>query len=524
MDFRFRTLQAINWLVSKVPFCFSKKMGLVSQDFYNLKSREATEFFKKYEVINTYSFLDPRLNWKMKAVSSVCTVSAEQVNRIHQWKKKTKLHRSQPIGKASINDNSWFNLGYFRTNKGSGFSIATPLGMESDLVDGCDVYLFGFSDGTYYLSMYWHLNDRATLLVKDVDISKFENRVVKYFTCNPFNVDYGSYTYVDKLGKGKESIGRGFTTINDEINLLEKRLKKIITVKSSSIPVRNIDVLIKEDEPYFLDKEVYKKIVEDSKSKESSIGYRVDEFILDRTLQPKVFIVYDKPENKEFLLNRRSVFLENLPFEQFFIKSENLTQKEISERAYWTYESMSCHISDSHHAFAVYQLFNQKFNQINDSYAEYILHNNNVDAEKHYDVLYRAYIEIDELERQISSTISEKSRLNFENHKEAYMDTLFRNCSNALDRVREVKQDIAKKKTNANELVQAGNLRYQKKNSQLVVLLVIIQIFLAYLALNDEAVKKLVNLEHLFILSAVLVACLVYKPLKMLVKWLRKLL
>ncbi|HDZ9163981.1 TPA: hypothetical protein RUZ68_003065 [Vibrio cholerae] len=104
------------------------------------------------------------------------------------------------------------------------------------------------------------------------------------------------------------------------------------------------------------------------------------------------------------------------------------------------------------------------------------------------------------------------------------MDTLFRNCSNALDRVREVKQDIAKKKTNANELVQAGNLRYQKKNSQLVVLLVIIQIFLAYLALNDEAVKKLVNLEHLFILSAVLVACLVYKPLKMLVKWLRKLL
>ncbi|ELT7571737.1 hypothetical protein ACPF3R_003721, partial [Vibrio cholerae] len=145
-------------------------------------------------------------------------------------------------------------------------------------------------------------------------------------------------------------------------------------------------------------------------------------------------------------------------------------------------------------------------------------------AEKHYDVLYRAYIEIDELERQISSTISEKSRLNFENHKEAYMDTLFRNCSNALDRVREVKQDIAKKKTNANELVQAGNLRYQKKNSQLVVLLVIIQIFLAYLALNDEAVKKLVNLEHLFILSAVLVACLVYKPLKMLVKWLRKLL
>ncbi|WP_233358120.1 hypothetical protein, partial [Vibrio cholerae] len=89
MDFRFRTLQAIIWLVSKVPFCFSKKMGLVSQDFYNLKSREATEFFKKYEVINTYSFLDPRLNWKMKAVSSVCTVSAEQVNRIHQWKKKT---------------------------------------------------------------------------------------------------------------------------------------------------------------------------------------------------------------------------------------------------------------------------------------------------------------------------------------------------------------------------------------------------------------------------------------------------
>lgn len=523
MDFHFRTLQAINWLVSKVPVFFSKKMVGVSQDFYNRKNREETEFFKKYEVINTYSFLDPRLNWKMKAVSSVCTVSAEQVNRIHQWKKKTKLHRYQPIRKASINDNTCFNLGYFSTKKASGFSIATPLGMESDLVDGCDVYLFGFSDGTYYLSMYWHLNDRATLLVKDVDVSKYENTEVKYLTCNPFNVDYGSYTYVDKLKKGRKSISHGFTTINNEINLLEKRLKNKIKVRSSSISVRNIDVFIKEDEPYFLNQEAYKKSVKYSKSKESSVYYNVDECLLDRQPQPNTFIVYENPENKEFLLNIRTIFLEKSPFEHFFIKSENLTQKEISKRPYWTYERMSCHIADSHNAFAVYQLFNQKFNQINDSYADYIL-NHNVEEEKHYDVLYMAYIEIDELERQISSTISENSRLNFKNHKEAYMGTLFHNCSNTLDRVREVKQDIAKKKKNANELVQAVNLRYQKKNSQLVVLLVIIQIFLAYLALNDEEVKKLVNLENLFILSAVLIACLVCKPIKTLIKWLRKLL
>ncbi|MEZ8391486.1 hypothetical protein AB6C53_19580 [Vibrio splendidus] len=519
MDFRFRTLQAINWLVSKVPFCFSKKMGGVSQDFYSFKSREESEFSKKYEVIKTYSFLDPRLNWKVKAVSSVCTVSAEQVNRIHQWKKKTKLHRSRPTGKASINDNSWFNLGYFRTNKRSGFSNAIPLGMESDLVDGCDVYLFGFPSGTYYLSMYWRLNDRATLLVKDVDVSGVENRVVKYFTCNPFNVDYGSGTYVNKLHKSREIVGGGFTTINNEINLLEDRLKQVMTIKSSSISVRNLDIFIKEKEPYFLDKDVYEKIIEGSEPKESSIDYRIDEVLLDRTPQPDVFTVFEKPEDKEFLLNSRSVFLEDLPFEQLFVKSECLTQEEISERAYLTYENMSCHISDSHHAFAVYQLFNQKFDQINNSYADYIM-NNHADAEKHYDVLYKAFIEIDELERQISSTISSNSRLNFENRKEAYMDTLFCNCSSALDKVREVKQDIAQKKTNANELVQAGNLKYQKKNSQLVVLLVIMQIFLAYLALNEEAVKKLVSLEFLTLAVAVLVASILYKILKWFIRFL----
>ncbi|MFA0006376.1 hypothetical protein AB4422_23755, partial [Vibrio splendidus] len=71
-----------------------------------------------------------------------------------------------------------------------------------------------------------------------------------------------------------------------------------------------------------------------------------------------------------------------------------------------------------------------------------------------------------------------------------------------------------------NELVQAGNLKYQKKNSQLVVLLVIMQIFLAYLALNEEAVKKLVSLEFLILTVAVLVVSLFYKLLKWFIKFL----
>jgi hypothetical protein len=461
MYFRYQVLKIINWVVLKVPFCFSERMVFFAKDFSRTITPEEEKILENYETIKTYSLLDPRLKWKLKAVSSVFSLSAEQVNKVHQWKKRTDLHRFRPIDKASINDNGWTNIGYFTTRKNRNNPSETPIGKLSEYIDGCSVYLIGFSNGIYYLSIYWHLSDKATVLVKDVDVSHFKDREIIYFTCNPFSSSYGSSGYIDKTKRCNETILNGLNTINKEIDLLEQHLKKMMSIKAVSILTRNLDILVKENEPYFLDKETFKKTLEEKGVSESDLRYRVDEVVLQRSPQPAFFITYENLEKREFLINRISNF-QKLPFGQVFIKSENLTKEEICGMGYATYEYLSFHVMDSHNAFALYQLFNKRFNQINDNYADFIL-NNHDESERQYDVMYKAYLEIDELERQIVNTISGISRLGVSNSENNYMKVLLQKCRNALKMVREVKKDIENKKINANELVQAENLKYQKK-------------------------------------------------------------
>lgn len=509
MDVRCNISQMINWLVLKIPFCFTKRMVSIANHFFD---RKETTYLKHAEEVKTYSLLDPRLNWKMKAISSVCSISAEQVNRVYKWQKQTDLHHSKSKNKVTINDNGWMNIGDFKTNIKHDTFQYISLGKKSDYIDRCNVHLFTYSNGTYYLSIYWYLTDKATCLVKDIDISQFKNTKLKYSTCNPLSRFYGLATHINKISQGDKVIINGLKTIDKEIERLEQRLKKIISVKSSSISVRNLDILVQENESYFLNVDDLEK----NNSNELNSKYRLDEVVLNRHLPSPMFITYSCNEKKEFLINT-ICNMQDLPFGQVFIKSEKLTQEEIDNPYYHTYEYMTCHISDSHNAFAIFQLFNQKFNQLNNKYADFIL-NNNTEPEKQYDVMYRAFIEISELERQMKST----SRLNFDNNEASYMDDLYKDCSSALVKVSEVKKDIEQKKKNSNELVQAGNLKYQKRMSQLVICLAIIQILIAYLSLDDTTMKKQITPETIFAVAIILIICVIYHPVRITIKWIKK--
>lgn len=103
-----------------------------------------------------------------------------------------------------------------------------------------------------------------------------------------------------------------------------------------------------------------------------------------------------------------------------------------------------------------------------------------MNPEKHYDVLYKAFIEVDSIENQIKNSISRIPSIKYECSNRHYIDSLSIRCRSLLKRVKEVKDDIVRRKNNSNELVQYENLKYQRKNSLLVVMLAIIQIALAY--------------------------------------------
>ncbi len=478
MNFQHFTIQTINWFVSKAPLLFSKKMVFSSKEFFENKVQE-NKFMKKYEVIKTYSFLDPRLNWKLKAISSVCTIPAEQVNKLHKWKENTNLHRFRPTNKASINDESIFNIGYFTTSKNQNYD-AIFLGVNSDLVKGCNVYLIGCSNGTYYLSMYWYLSDKATSLVKDIDISELENTKVKYFTCNPFGELYGVSSWEDKISQANKIVTDRFMSISKELDFLEKKLMNVIKIGDVSVTVRNLDILLKDNEPYFLDQDVFQNTLRISEHQKVELEFRLDECLISRAPFPEIFLIYRNTDKKEFLL-KIIPHVDSFPFKQTFIKSENLTQEEITKAAYGTFENVACHVSNSHNSLAIYYLAENKFRKVSDSYSDYIL-SCKIKPEKHYGVLYKAFLEVDSIEQQISNSISRIPSIKYECGNEFYIDSLSTHCRSLLQRVKEVKGDIVRRKNNANELVQYENLKYQRKNSLLVVMLAIIQIVLAYAA------------------------------------------
>ncbi|MFM5583601.1 hypothetical protein ACET8Y_12880 [Aeromonas veronii] len=478
MNIQYFVIRVISWFVLKLPLFFSNRIVFTAKSVIE-DDAQKKRFMLECECIKTYSFLDPRLSWKLKAISSVCTISADQVNKLHAWRGKTSPIYFGTANKSSINDESILNVGHFTTNKKNSFD-AVFLGVKSELVKCCSVSLIGCSNGTYYLSMYWYLSDEATLLVKDVDISKLENNKVKYLTCNPFSNLYGVCSWEDKVSQANKIIVENFDVINTELSFLEKKLMNILNIGRHAVTVRSLDVLVKDNEPYFLSEELYRSMCNSMEFSKAELDFRVDECLIGRAPLHDVFLAYKKIEEKEFLV-KVIPRIDSFPFKQTFIKSENLTQDEQADASYLTYESSSCHVSNSHNVLAIYYLAENKFKKMSDSYSDCIL-NGDVNPEKNYDLLYKAFIEVDSIEQQIKNSIGRTSSIAYICARNDYVLRLSILCRSLLDRVKEVKDDVERRKNNANELVQYENLKYQRKNSILVVMLAIVQILLAYIS------------------------------------------
>lgn len=480
MDFKLAVIRLISVFVSKAPFFFTKRMVFLANCFLS-EQNGSKNYSDSFDVIKTYSFLDPRLKWKLKGVSSVSNLSAEQVNRLHEWKAKTNLYRFRSKDKTSINDNSIFNIGLFSTSPGyEGNPDVISLGVHSEFVSGCSVSLVSCSNGVYYLSVYWNLGGKATQLVKDVDVSNVDDRKVNYFTCNPFSELYGCSSTTNKLRQAQEMISHGFEIIDKEISLLERRLMNTICIGSAAKPARNMDIFINESEPYFYDEEEVNKIQAEKSPYEFNSDYRPDELLIGRSPLSSMFTVYQDKNKKEFFLHTIPQ-IEAFPFKGVFIKSEKMTQDEASKVFHATYENRPCHVAGSHNTFAIYQLAKMEFERISDSYSDSIL-GGHVEASKHYDLLYKAFIEIDALEQKLKTSISWLPFTGYYGLSSGYKESVNNYCCGLSERIKIVKSDIVRRKNNVNELVQSENLKYQKNNSILVVVLALIQVAVAFIA------------------------------------------
>ncbi|MEZ9047614.1 hypothetical protein AB6D99_20885 [Vibrio cyclitrophicus] len=485
MNLKYLVIYAISWTVQKFPACFSKKHKFISESFfYRTRDKKDTPHLKSYAQIKTYSLFDPRCKWKAKAISSIYALSLEQTNKIHTWKATTDLYRNREKDEVSITGNGTFNLGFFFTDSSvKYFGSAERLAVTSPYIHRADVKLISLEGGLSYLSIYWYLNDDATALIKDVDISNLDNEEVTFLTCNPFNKLYGSSSLSSKLNTADKLLSKNLRSLFEDMIICEKALKKHIGLETTALPITTLDVHVKETEPYFL-KHVESK---EEVSTTEAPTRRIDEVSFSRLSMP--FSRFVKEEDHEFLIEHEH--RTKIPFNKIFIKSQVYT--ECGDFGFSNFENNGLHVNDSHLIFSILTMYHNAYRQWDSKYRNYVLSSSS-DPVIRYTHLYHAYLEINDIERSLNYILKPNSLMDFKFHgADKYLESFKLNTEFFLKEVTNTRKDIEQKKHDANELVQAGNLQYQKRNSWLVTALALLQVLLAVIALEKMDISDITS-------------------------------
>jgi hypothetical protein len=504
MNQKYYLFYTINLIVRLFPVLFSKKMKSISNAFFEFK--KYSENNDRYKDLKSHSLLDPKVDWSLVAVHSAFSISSNHADKIYKWIKDRRHYESGGVGKSRIDDNSWHNLGFFVPN-GIKSIDAIPVGLDSKFVKSCEVHFASIS-GLYYISIYWFLSEEANDLVKSLDVSNEKSMEIKVKTCNPFSFGYGILHHYSKISYCKDLIENNLKLLNDDISYLEKRINNILMGRSFDYTsIRNLEVLVKSDDSYF-------NLISDNLVDEDRC---INSFSIDRN--PPLLPMIN--ENNESFLDDFSQFGIDIPFNSVFIKSENLTDEDRKEKYGFSYGNTSCHIHDSHNFLSIFYLLDNEYNNLVDKYSS-IISNEHYEESDHYEMLYEAFVEFDALSRKIEKVNSDGWVLFSDFSKEKkILELFFSKTKCTFEKISKTKLEVEVLKRNKNEKIQSSNLKYQKRNSILIVILVIVQIVIGFFSLDENKINILMlflKTPFGFFIVLVLIICIGYFLYKILVK------
>ncbi len=451
-------------LARALPWVFPKWLQFMAKGYSRKEIDSIQHLYEKEDLIESASLLDGNFKWK--AVSVVVKIDHDELDLIRRWLKSN----ASPGDYNPERDDAGFknrydsgggyrNLGWIHFHKEDRLTSLIRMEEETKFCDSCYVSLSKYSYGINYLSLYFFLKDSATEMVCDVDVSETK-RYYAFASANPFSQQFRAIQHHDKLNLVEELINQNINNVCRDVVCMATKVLSLWRIKKSEPELSLIaDIYRDTNDPYFIET----KEVKDEENNHVHVCRR-DFGFFDEKLSS------DASEN---FLSRHVVEKNNL--DALFIKSKALDSFDQFDN----FARNGLALYDSHIFISMFIDVAKQQAKISE-YANSALLKNSNKVEKNYDILFESTNKLESLRENILAIQQDIPR----SCRESYSDSAMKIAKYRLKLVDKLKVSIDRRLSGLNSEMQVQNLRFNRRYSLLVGLLIVIQILLAALTID----------------------------------------
>ncbi|MCW4446277.1 hypothetical protein OHV10_18710 [Vibrio splendidus] len=462
-------------LARHIPWVFPKWLRFIAKSYSRKEQESIRPLYEKEDRIKSASLLDGSFTWK--AISVVVKVDHHDLGSIRRWLKSN----ASPGDYNPERDDSAFenkydhgggyrNLGWIHFHRENRLTSLLRMEEETEFCDSCYVSLSKYPYGINYLSLYFFLKESATEMVSSVDVSEV-NRYYAFASANPFSQQFRVIQHHNKRNLIEGLINENIDKVcSDVVSMAKKVLSLWRITKDESKLTLIADIYRDTNEPYF---------VETDECEDGSHLHvcRRSSIFLDEKISS---------DSSEHFLT--SYMVEKNDLDAVFIKSKSLEEFDQFDN----FARNGLTLYDSHIFISTFIDVARQQAEISE-YANSALLRNSNKVETNYDILFESTNKLESLKENILAIQKEIPH----GCSKSYSDSAKRIASYRLELADKLKESIDRRVYGLNSEMQVQNLRFNRKYSLLVGVLIIVQILLAALTIDWGNLEERFNSSFL---------------------------
>lgn len=458
-----------------IPWVFPKWLRFIAKSYSQKEQESIQHLYEKEDRIKSASLFDGSFTWK--AISVVVKVDPDDLDSIRRWLKSNASpgdynpERDDSVFESKYDRGGGYrNLGWIHFHRENRLTSLLRMEEETEFCDSCYVSLSKYSYGINYLSLYFFLKESATGMVSSVDVSEVK-RYYAFASANPFSQQFRAIQHHDKRNLVEDLINENINKVcRDVVSMAKKVLRLWRITKDESKLTLIADIYRDTNEPYFVEVD---ECEDDSHVHvcRRSLGF-FDEKI--------------SSDDSEHFLNRYVV--EKNDLDALFIKSKSLEEFDQFDN----FARNGLALYDSHIFISMFIDVARQQVEISE-YANSALLKNSNKVETNYDILFESANKLESLRENILAIQKEIPH----GCSESYSDSAKRIAKYRLKLADKLKASIDRRLSGLNSEMQVQNLRFNRRYSLLVGVLIVVQILLAALTIDWDNLEDRFNSSFL---------------------------
>ncbi|TDJ76418.1 hypothetical protein E2H86_11605 [Pseudomonas putida] len=440
-------------LVNRFPYLFPSRLGRAAR-FHNSKSATRLRIEEDEGALTKASLLDERTIWR--GVHVLVPVSNDEAKRVKKsFSKHTSPYalRRPPKKDTGYFYSAWRTLGVVDFKNELMFP-AMQVALKSDAPSYCNVTLLTLTSGAMYLSMYVRLDVVVSSRITSVDVS-FIKSYKEYDSFNPF-AGFGTVILHDKRNAVHDYIaGAALGVTKDAIDAVLVMLRSW-GVKKKPVELATVADFSRDSaHPYF--------------SRDRELG--LDHY---QVVNPSRISLVSNPSNtanEEWLTYDAPA---EIGVDAIFVHSEDYSITPRSD-GYLMSEQGG---QDKYAGMLYTLLLKKKLAACGDEVIE-SFSGSGYDSKKHLETLIRQGLTLTLIEEHIEALRKGEHWFDRE-----YVELNRRDLNLLCIHAKGLRETIRARHDIANAEVQVSNLHWMKRYSLIMFLLVVMQVFLAVIAVD----------------------------------------